>query len=87
MGRLQVVKDLGLTGPNLIATWVNRHIQQLQAKVRPMWCHSGADDPTQVSPKKYMDTHYGNWMDNLTEGKFRREVLVPVFGANNQPPL
>jgi hypothetical protein len=39
----------GLTGTQLMAFFLHRRIQPLQARVSTLWSYSGSDDPSQVS--------------------------------------
>ena len=45
------MKKRGLDAMDLIALFVSRRVQPLQARVRKMWEYSGLEDPTRYSNK------------------------------------
>ena len=55
---LQETVGLEVSGLQIMATFIRRRIQPLQARAHPMWEYTGVEDPTRVSKKEY--SHQGS---------------------------
>jgi len=51
MKEISIMKKKGLDAMDLIALFVSRRVQPLQARVRRMWEYSGLEDPTRLSSR------------------------------------
>lgn len=49
---LRLPKGRALTGVDIMATWLKRRVQPLQARVEPMWKYTGVADPMRVSAEE-----------------------------------
>jgi hypothetical protein len=77
----------GVTGLDLLETFLSRRIQPLQARDHTMWHYSGPEDTTRTHPEEVSDQTVSQWLRSITgacdnpEGSKR----IPPFSALNPP--
>jgi hypothetical protein len=88
---LERVKELqaqGLTGVDLIVTWLDRRIQPLQAREHPMWEYSGVSDSTRGNAEELSNEVFMERLKSLTKERsnLSRVPHVAPYSAGNPPP-
>jgi hypothetical protein len=81
--RIQSLKSAtggGLTGTQLMAFFLQRRIQPLQARVSRLWSYSGSDDPSRVSKQDPEKKDLDKRVRSLTT--LRKEKEIPALTAD-----
>jgi hypothetical protein len=81
--RIQSLKSAaggGLTGMQLIAFFLQRRIQPLQARVSKLWSYSGSDDPSRVSKQDPEKKNLDKRVRSLTT--LMKEKEIPALTAD-----
>ena len=65
---VQLVRD-GVTGMDLLESFMCRRIQPLQARDHPMWLYSGVEDTTQIHPEAVSAETMELWLQGITGNK------------------
>jgi len=66
MREIANMKKRGLDAMDLIALFVGRRVQPLQARVRKMWEYTGLEDPTRLSSKPMNQKEFDQIMKIIT---------------------
>ena len=82
VGRMKLLRDVGLTGQMVARDFVQRLIAPLQAHTRPMWMYSGSQDKMRLHPEPLSEEQVATSMKLLfgpaeiprAEG----ELLMPI---------
>ena len=79
-----------VTGFQIMATFIRRRVQPLQARAHGMWMYAGAADPTRVSTEDLSPTEVETRVKSLTKLTLGDDFLgtppVAPYGADNQIP-
>ena len=85
---LIVVVRKGVTGTDLLETFLGRRIQPLQARHHAMWHYAGPSDSTRSHPEDVSGETVSAWVRSIT-GACDNPVgarRVKPFRAENPPP-
>ena len=82
----------GLTGVDIMLTWLRRRVQPLQARAEPMWTYVGAGDLMRATAEEFSNAELRTHIKALTNQSAEeletciRNPPVPPFSANNPLP-
>jgi hypothetical protein len=77
----------GVTGMDLLETFLSRRIQPLQARDHTMWHYSGPEDTTRTHPEEVFDETVAQWLRSITgacDNPLGAKRILP-FSALNPP--
>jgi hypothetical protein len=83
LSRIQTLKSTAggaLTGMQLMAFFLQRHIQPLQARVSRLWSYSGSEDPSRVSKEDLEKKGLDKRVRALTT--LTKENEIPALAAS-----
>jgi hypothetical protein len=83
LARIQALKSAtggGLTGTQLMAFFLQRRIQPLQARISKLWSYAGSDDPSRVSNQDPEKKDVDKLVRSLTT--LTREKEIPTLTAD-----
>ena len=81
------MKKSGLDAMDLIALFVSRRVQPLQARVRRMWEYSGLEDPTRLSSRPMNQQEFDQIMKIITSVTYGAQMKGRVRPLDvNRPP-
>jgi hypothetical protein len=92
LARIQELKNAvgsGLTGMHLMAFFLQRCIQPLQARISKLWTYSGSTDPFRVSSRDPEKKDLGKRVRSLTTLTAKIEIpacLAPFFDSTHPLP-
>lgn len=66
MHQIQELQEEGLTGVDLIKTWLTRRIFPLRSRDHPMWQYTGVSDSTRILPREHNAEQIFLKLKNLT---------------------
>ena len=82
----------GLTGVDIMLTWLRRRVQPLRARAEPMWTYSGAGDLTRATAEEFSSVELRAHVKALTHQSAEeleaciRDPPTPPFSADNPLP-
>jgi len=93
MERVRVLQNTAgqeLSGVQILATFLRRRIQPLQARVHGMWMYQGATDPTRVGAEELSTNEVDKSIRSLTiltsDDECPGTPAVAPYGENNELP-
>jgi hypothetical protein len=94
LARIQVLKSAaqgggGLIGTQLMAFFLQRHIQPLQSRVSKLWTYSGLTDPSRVSARDLEEKDLDKRVRSLTTLTAKMEIFAcvsPFFDSTHPLP-
>jgi hypothetical protein len=88
MREIANMKKRGLDAMDLIALFVGRRVQPLQARVRKMWEYTGLEDPTRLSSKPMNQKEFDQIMKIITSVNHGAQMHGRVRPLDsNRPPV
>jgi len=89
MREIVSMKKRGLDAMDLIALFVGRRVQPLQARVRKMWEYTGLEDPTRYSNKPMNQKEFDQLMKIITSVTHGAQMhgRVRPLDSNRSPVL
>ena len=97
LGRITALRSpdgSGLTGVDIMLTWLRRRIQRLQARAEPMWRYAGAGDLSCITAEEFSNAELRTHIKALTnqtakelEACIRNPPVLPFSKDNPLPEV
>jgi hypothetical protein len=86
LDRIKILKQQGLTGFGIVASYLHRQVQPLKARKTYSFEYAGAEDSSQMIPMQELTEEILEHLQKILKGVSIISHQVDEFSATNPPP-